>query len=72
MAYDLKMRTLTDYEGIKLSTGEKTRYVVGNGERISEKNFEILKAAKRAMKHIVEAEDLGLHPTSEIFNFRMD
>lgn len=31
------MRVRTDFERVSLSTGEKTRYIVGEGERIEEK-----------------------------------
>lgn len=46
------MRILGNYESVNLSTGERTRYYCGKGERISEKDHEILKMFEREMEEV--------------------
>lgn len=46
------MRLRTDYEGVNLSKGTKTRYVVGEGRRLTEREAEVIRIFERAMREV--------------------
>ena len=69
------MRTMTDYESVNLSTGKRTRYVVGEGERISEENYRLLQILKEAYKKvlpIIRREAEAEFIPADVLGFRLD